>query len=152
MGVICKQTSYIVPQVYFNVTHEHAKPLVLESSQISGMVDSWIAVHNTTVEKLSPTKNSLTLADGRELNYKALVLAPGFDCSADHIPGLRGFQEGPEDSNTFVHSLDNKDQVMKNFYNGYFARGGDMINYSPAFPYKGEGTDFYSLYYESFLR
>jgi len=30
--------------------------------------------------------------------------------------------------------------------------GGDYINYSPAAPYKGEGTDFYSLYYESLMR
>jgi len=27
-----------------------------------------------------------------------------------------------------------------------------MLNYSPAGPYKGEGTDFYSFIYESFLR
>ena len=27
-----------------------------------------------------------------------------------------------------------------------------MICYSPKFPYKGEGTDFYALYYEHFLR
>ena len=27
-----------------------------------------------------------------------------------------------------------------------------MINYSPLAPYKGEGSDFYSLYYESFMR
>ena len=27
-----------------------------------------------------------------------------------------------------------------------------MICYSPASPHKGEGTDFWALYYESFLR
>jgi hypothetical protein len=27
-----------------------------------------------------------------------------------------------------------------------------MICYSPKFPYKGEGTDFYALYYEHFMR
>ena len=31
-------------------------------------------------------------------------------------------------------------------------RGGDVINYSPLCPYKGEGTDFYTLYYESIIR
>ena len=31
-------------------------------------------------------------------------------------------------------------------------RGGDMITYSPLAPYKGEGTDFYTLYYESIIR
>lgn len=29
---------------------------------------------------------------------------------------------------------------------------GDMLNYYPKFPYKGEGSDFYSLYYEHFIR
>jgi len=27
-----------------------------------------------------------------------------------------------------------------------------MLLYSPKFPYKGEGSDFYALYYEHFLR
>lgn len=152
MGIITKDMGYIIPQAYFNVTHEHKKALNLESAQIVNMVDAWSTINITTVQKLSPETNSLTLESGKELTYKALVLAPGFDTSVDKIPGLKEFDEGSEDNNTFVHCLDSKDRAMRNFYNGYFAKGGDMINYSPAFPYKGEGTDFYSLYYESFLR
>ena len=152
MGIIAKDPQYIVPQTYFNVIHEHCKPLKLVSAQILNLVDAWSAIHNTTVTSLSPETNSLTLADGKTLNYKALVLAPGFDSHVDMIPGLREMDEGHEDNNTHIHCLDSIDRVTRNFNNGFFARGGDIVNYSPAFPYKGEGTDFYSLYYESFLR
>ena len=152
MGLVSKDPVYILPQVYFNVLNEHKKMLNLESSNISTMIDPWSAVHNTMVSKLDPNKNSVTLLDGRELTYKALVLAPGFDTHVDMIPGLREFDEGPEDNNVFVHCLDSKERVERNFYNGYHNRGGDMICYSPEFPYKGEGTDFYALYYESYLR
>ena len=51
-----------------------------------------------------------------------------------------------------MHQLDSKERLARNFYNGWNHAGGDYINYSPAVPYKGEGTDFYSLYYESILR
>lgn len=52
----------------------------------------------------------------------------------------------------FVHQLDKKERLSRNFYAGFVHAGGDYINYSPAVPYKGEGTDFYTLYYESLLR
>ena len=51
-----------------------------------------------------------------------------------------------------MHQLDDKRRVERNFYNGWLQQGGDYINYSPAAPYKGEGTDFYALYYESIMR
>ena len=152
MGLICKDMQFIIPQAYFNVTHGHKKFLNLESASTVNMVDPWSTINNTTVEKLLPEKNCVKLADGKELTYKALVLAPGFDTSVDKIPGLKEMDEGSEDNNTFVHCIDSRERVERNFYNGYFSRGGDLVTYSPALPYKGEGTDFYSLYYESFLR
>jgi len=79
MGIVSKDMQFCVPQAYFNVTHEHKKPLTLESAIIVNMVDSWSAVHNTTVTKLNPASNTVVLDDGKELTYKALVLAPGFD-------------------------------------------------------------------------
>ena len=48
--------------------------------------------------------------------------------------------------------LDNKERADRNYYTGYHHDHGDLICYSPAFPYKGEGCDFYALYYEHFLR
>lgn len=48
--------------------------------------------------------------------------------------------------------LDNKYTSDRNYYHGWNHSFGDMICYSPAGPYKGEGNDFYALYYESFLR
>jgi hypothetical protein len=42
--------------------------------------------------------------------------------------------------------------VSRNYYHGWSHTNGDMICYSPKQPYKGEGSDFYALYYEHFLR
>ena len=94
----------------------------------------------------------MVLSNGVEYTYKALVLAPGFDHSDSYIEGLSELRAGPESNNVFVHMLDDKNTVDRNYYHGWNHTHGDMICYSPAGPYKGEGTDFYALYYESFMR
>lgn len=152
MGIVSKEGMYLIPQAYFNVLHEHKPMLSLESSPIANLVEPWSMINNNMVTKLDPHANKVTLDDGRELSYKALVMAPGLDTHVDHIPGLRGFDDGHENNNVFVHALDSKERAIRNFYNGYYSRGGDLLCYSPAYPYKGEGTDFYALYYESLLR
>lgn len=48
--------------------------------------------------------------------------------------------------------LDTKETSDRNYYHGWNHTNGDMICYAPQGPYKGEGTDFYALYYESFMR
>ena len=131
MGFIGKDSTYVIPQVYFNVTHEHKKTLSLSSASVVNMVDSWSTIQLQSVEKLNPETNTVTLDDGRELNYKALVLAPGFDSKVENIPGLKEFDEGSEDNNTFVHCIDSLERVNRNFYNGYYNKGGDLICYSP---------------------
>jgi len=80
------------------------------------------------------------------------VLAPGFDHRTDLIEGLEEMEKGPEEENVFVHKLDTKERVLRNYYHGWSHHNGDMICYSPAGPYKGEGNDFHALYYESFMR
>jgi len=40
----------------------------------------------------------------------------------------------------------------RNYYHGWSHNHGDMLCYSPKAPYKGEGTDFYALIYEDFMR
>ena len=94
----------------------------------------------------------MVLSNGKTFTYKALVLAPGFDHSSKHIKGLEEMEKGPESENVFCHVLDHKERVSRNWYNGWYTPSGDMICYSPKFPYKGEGTDFYALYYEHFMR
>lgn len=98
-----------------------------------------------------PEQNKVRLSNGREYTYKSLVLCPGFDQSSEHIEGLKELDLDPM-SNVFVHGVDTKDRVDRNYYHGWNHTNGDMICYSPKFPYKGEGCDFYPLYYESFLR
>lgn len=99
-----------------------------------------------------PEQNKLRLSNGREYTYKALVLAPGFDHSSEHIEGLPEFEKDRGENNVFVHAIDHKERLQRNYYHGWNHNNGDMICYSPKFPYKGEGTDFYALYYENILR
>lgn len=94
----------------------------------------------------------MKLSNGREYTYKALVIAPGLDHRDDMIPGLHDIMALPEEENCYVHIFDDKYRPSKNYYHGWNHRNGDMLCYSPAAPYKGEGTDFWALYYESFLR
>jgi hypothetical protein len=81
-----------------------------------------------------------------------LVIATGFDHRASHIEGLTDFLKDRGENNTFVHTIDHKETLDRNYYHGWNHTNGDMITYSPQLPYKGEGTDFYALYYEHFLR
>lgn len=52
----------------------------------------------------------------------------------------------------WVHAIDNKETVDRNYYHGWNHTNGDFICYHPEAPYKGEGTDFYEFYYEHLLR
>ena len=155
MAVISPSTAFIQPQVYFGVIQGHISDLQLNSAALSGMLQPWSLIQgNTSVTELSPDKNSLTLSTGKELSYKSLVLAPGFAHESSHIEGLGDFEHGEETNNTWVHTFNNLDahNTERNFYNGYQSLSGDNIVYSPKFPYKGEGCDFYALYFEHMMR
>jgi hypothetical protein len=102
--------------------------------------------------KIDPSNNTVELSNNKKWNYKALVFAPGLDHKMDHIPGLAALDSEPDYENTFVHMLDGVERASRNFFNGWNNFMGDLMCYSPAFPYKGEGSDFYALYYEHFLR
>lgn len=81
------------------------------------------------------------------------MLATGFDHEISYIKGLDEFAWCSEEENVFIHAFDHKKRITKqNYYQGWRHKFGDFICYSPKFPYKGEGSDFYALYYENFLR
>lgn len=61
-------------------------------------------------------------------------------------------QDARGENNIFAHAIDEKARLERNFYHGWNHQNGDMICYSPKAPYKGEGCDFYALYYEHFVR
>ena len=102
--------------------------------------------------KYLPKENKVQLANGREYTYKALVLAPGFDHKTEAIEGLTDLEKTHEDEGIFVHKTDTQERSIRNYWHGWNHNNGDMICYSPKAPYKGEGTDFYALYYENFVR
>ena len=125
----------------------------LESGTVSAQVDQWSkADTNVKVTKFMPNENKVQLSNGKEYTYKALVVNTGFDHKSEYIEGLPEFEKDRGENATFVHAVDTKHRVDRNFYHGWMHTNGDMICYAPKFPYKGEGTDFYPLYYEHFLR
>jgi len=153
MALICNQGKFILPQAYFGVMHGHIPDLKLESGTVSSQVKGWSRTDvGAKVVKYMPDENKVQLSNGKEYTYKALVVAPGFDHSSENIEGLPDLEATPEEENVFVHAIDSKERVSRNYYHGWNHPNGDMICYSPKFPYKGEGNDFYALYYESFLR
>jgi len=153
MGVITQTGKFVMPTAYFGVAHGHITPLKLESGTVSSQVEGWSKADvGLSVTKYLPKENKLVLSNGKEYTYKALVLAPGLQHKVDSIEGLPQLEKTHEMENVFLHMLDNKERVDRNYYHGWNHNNGDMICYSPKFPYKGEGSDFYAPYYESFLR
>jgi hypothetical protein len=153
MALVAGQGKSILPTAYFGVCHGHIDGQKLESSAVSSQVDPWSRVDvGAKVVQYKPHENKVVLSNGREYSYKALVMAPGLDHKDDMIDGLQDLQTLPEEENCYVHIFDDKYRCSKNYYHGWNHRNGDMLCYSPKAPYKGEGSDFWALYYESFLR
>lgn len=152
IALITENSRFILPQSYFAVSHGHIAELKLESGSVSAQVDPWSRIDTfSKVTEFNPNQNKLKLSNGREYTYKALVLNTGFSHQSSYIEGLTEMEHNPE-SNVFVHAIDHKERIHRNYYHGWNHNNGDFICYSPKFPYKGEGTDFYALYYEHFLR
>jgi hypothetical protein len=153
MALVSAAGKFVLPDAYFGVSHGHLSDLKLETGTISAQVDPWSRTDvGAKVIEYKPTENKVVLSNGREYTYKALVIAPGLNHDNSLIEGLPEMEQTPEDENVFVHMLDNKERCSRNYYHGWNHTNGDMICYSPKAPYKGEGTDFWALYYESFLR
>jgi hypothetical protein len=122
------------------------------SGSVTGQVQNWSRCDvGARVASFHPNENKLVLNNGREYTYKALVLAPGFDHKSANIEGLTEMEQTHEMENVFVHCLDTKERVDRNFNHGYHHPHGDMIYYMPKTPCKGE-ANFWALFYESWLR
>ena len=153
MALVSEKGKFVLPTAYFGVSHGHIVKLKLESGTVSSQVEPWSRTDvGAKITKYLPHENKVVLSNGREYTYKAMVLAPGLDHRNDLIEGLPELEKTPEEENVFVHMMDTKERVERNYYHGWHHPHGDMICYSPKAPYKGEGTDFWALYYESFLR
>jgi hypothetical protein len=153
IALISKDGIYLQPTLYFPITHGHVPTLKCESGGVSAQVENWSKTEiGVTAQKVIPDQNKIVLNNGKTFSYKALVLATGFDHKLDGIKGLAKYDSAPESEGVFVHMLDHKKRFMQNYWHGWMHRAGDLICYSPKFPYKGEGTDFYALYYESLMR
>lgn len=153
MAVVSPLNKYVQPQLYFAVCHSHIEKLKLDSGSVNAQIDNWSKTEiGVNVTKINPVANQIELSNNKTFNYKALVFAPGLDHSMDYIPGLAELEAEPDHENTFVHMIDTVERANRNWFNGWNNFMGDLMCYSPAFPYKGEGSDFYACYYEHFLR
>lgn len=153
MALITDRSRFVLPEVYFGAAHGHIPELKLESGTVSAQVEPWTRTDTfTRVTEINPEQNKVKLANGREYTYKALVVATGFDHRPEFIKGLPEYEKGRGENRVFVHQIDTKEKVDRNYYHGWNHTNGDMLTYSPKFPYKGEGCDVYDLYYEHFLR
>ena len=153
MAVVSPLNKYVQPKLYFAVCHSHIEKLKLDSGSVNAQIDNWSKTEiGVNVTKINPVANQIELSNNKTFNYKALVFAPGLDHSMDYIPGLAELEAEPDHENTFVHMIDTVERANRNWFNGWNNFMGDLMCYSPAFPYKGEGSDFYACYYEHFLR
>jgi len=155
IALVTDQERFHFPQAYFGVIHGHLNPLKLQcSSSPANLVDEWSRTEEASVTKVKPDENTVELSNGRSFTYKALVLAPGLEHKVEHTKGLAEFEAEDENAEnfTFGHVYDNERRQERNYWSGTYTKTGDFLCYSPKTPYKGEGTDFYALYYEHFLR
>jgi len=153
IAIISRDNEFLYPTTYFGVSQGHIDHKLSKSAVVSSQVDYWSKLEtHVTAEHIDASHNKIKLSNGKTFTYKALLLATGFDHQISAIKGLDKFSEAPEEENVFIHSLDHLKRISQNYYHGWRHKFGDFICYSPKFPYKGEGTDFYALYYENFLR
>ncbi|CAI2367828.1 unnamed protein product [Moneuplotes crassus] len=153
MAIITDRSKFIIPELYFLSSHDAVKSLKLESGSVASQVNAASRVDaNLRATKIDPEANKISISNGKEYTYKALVYAPGFDHTVDNLPGLREFEDAGDQTNVFSHIPDKIDRLDRNYYHGFQQYGGDYIVYDPARPYKDEGSNFYAFYYEYILK
>lgn len=88
------------------------------------------------VASLAPDRNAVVLADGTELSYETLVLAPGIRVDVEAIPGLaEALKEDPRVSTNYLFETAEKTyRAIQAF------RGGAAIFTHPAGPVKCAGA------------
>ena len=66
--------------MYYGTTWGHLPELNLMTGAVSSQCDNWSRLDvGARVETFDPNNSKLTLDNGREYTYKALVLAPGLE-------------------------------------------------------------------------
>lgn len=153
MAIVTDRSKFVCPELYFLCSHSAIKPLKLESGSVGSQVDASSRVESgVRATKVDPENNKVVLSNGKEYTYKTLVYAPGFEHTVDNIPGLRAFEDAGERAGVYSHIVDTVARLDRNYYHGWEYESGDYIVYDPASPFKGEGSNFYPLYYEYILR
>ena len=89
MALVTEQSKFVIPELYFPISHSHIKDLKLETATVSAQCENWSRLDTfQKVTEIKPHENKVVLSNGREYTYKALVLATGFDHKSENIEGL----------------------------------------------------------------
>lgn len=93
---------------------------------------TWI---RDAVESFDPSENRVVTADGTEVRYELLVVAPGIELDWDRVPGLRSALETPQVSSNW-----SRDHVEKTWRMIRELRGGTALFTFPSTPVKCPGA------------
>lgn len=153
MAIVSERPKFMIPELYMFASYAVIKEFKAESSAVGSQIDKSSRVNtDVRVTSIKPGENKITLGNGKEYSYRALVLGTGLDSKAEYIEGLAELEAEGEQSGVFVHLPDVVQRLDRNYYHGWQFFHGDMVVYNPAFPYKDEGLTFFTFYYEHLLR
>jgi hypothetical protein len=170
IALMTSKQKYLKAGTYFLTTIESQGELKSTTGSITSQVTKEARINSPCiVNKINALKNTIHLDTGAEYTYKCLVLSPGLDSSVHNIPALSDYDHVlTPTQNVNILAMDSVPRFNKNFYAGWNHNLGDLVCYSPKFPYKGEGRnikrlflvmrffflgcDFYALYFEYLLR
>jgi len=95
---------------------------------------AWI---KSSADKFLPEENKVIASDGTTLDYKYLVVAAGFKCNWDAVPGMA---EALEDGDSRVVSNYKYEYAPKTFKEIWKFQGGEAIFSQPPMPIKCAGA------------
>lgn len=104
---------------------------------MADVIPSGVQHYPLSVATFSPESNSLTTAEGLEVTYDYLVVAPGLKTD---ISAVKGLEAALADSSSNVFSIYHEPSVEKTWNNIQAFQGGDAIFTQPAGVFKCAGA------------
>lgn len=90
------------------------KPLSDMSRPLSSLIPSGVTHYPLQVSKFDPENNQLKTADGVEVSYEYLIVAPGLETNFSGIKGLPEALQDPGSQVSSIYSNKTVEQVWKN--------------------------------------
>ncbi|PLB48520.1 FAD/NAD(P)-binding domain-containing protein [Aspergillus steynii IBT 23096] len=81
-------------------------------SPMHGLIDPKLKFYNDGVGSFAPENNQVTLANGDQVNYEQLVVAPGININYDSVKGLPEALANPDSLVSSIYGYDTVDKVF----------------------------------------